>query len=465
MFNTRKDIINTLRQLQDDIYSKLKKCWGFIPYPIIQAQTGYFLSMVSNGKFNLKDFVDEKKYNYDEKIKIAEIKHLIKLYLKCFSLKQKWKNKLQSQTLYISYEIHINNDGINIYIHPAKNYFEKAGNSGLILTIYNEYDSIDTCFQTILSYHTLLFKLKTFLSKREINKAFLNAKLVGDYFEKREPVIANRIFIRVYFYQINNQIIYQTMLSFLSCLSPQTIFLYNYENNTNLATIRAANKIGIETIEYQHSTISNDHYAYTKWQNMDDYFYFFPAKFWLWNEFSKNVIINNFYCKNYKPEIICGGNFYLNEQKEELKHLSIEKNNIKERNKNILVCLQGFWIPDFMEKFIIKNRDYVWYFRLHPRYPEDKERLMQLKNKIPDKIEIELANSLSLYELFYKVGFILTSFSGTAIEASYFDVKIIIFGDDGFSNYEEQIKKGIFKFVSSEIELQNIFLDENKILS
>ena len=457
MFITKKEHIDILRQLHEVIFPKLKNCWGFNPWPIIQIQVAYFSHLISFGKHKEEDFVNYQRNKNNNKIKIAEIKSLIKIYLKCFLLKRKWKNKLLKQILYISYKNHTDNFGENIYIHPAKRYFEKEGYLGTILNIDNKNykcNSIEEYFQTLLIYNTLLFKLKAFLSKKEINKASFNANLVCNYFEKREIRIANKIADIVFFSQIQNQLFYKAMLSFLKTLSPQTIFHYNYDNNTNLAIIRAANYIGIKTTEYQHSTISNYHFAYTKWEDIDNYFYFFPAKFRVWNEFSKVVIFNNFCSNNYKPEIICSGNFHLNEQKEKLKHLSI---NQEVKKNNILVCLQGFWIPDFIENFIIENIDHFWYFRLHPRYPEDKEKLIELKNKIPNKIDMELANLLPLYELFFKVGFILTSFSGTALEASYFDVKTIIFGKDGFSTYEEQIKAGIFNFVSSEIELQNIF--------
>ncbi len=112
-----------------------------------------------------------------------------------------------------------------------------------------------------------------------------------------------------------------------------------------------------------------------------------------------------------------------------------------------------------MEEFIEKDMEHIWYFRLHPRYPEDKQKLISLKTKFPDKVEIDEANNLSLYELFYKVKINITDFSGTALEAAEFGIKNIIIGEKGAKIYSEKIMNGDYTFADSSIKLMNTIND------
>jgi len=211
--------------------------------------------------------------------------------------------------------------------------------------------------------------------------------------------------------------------------------------------MRAANSLNITSCEYQHSTISDDHFAYTQWNEVDKYSESFPVCFYVWNKKDKDLICRNFTGYIYHPQVIVSGNYYLSQQKEKFQNQSTKN------KESILICLQGTWIPQFIEEAIAESASIKWYIRLHPRYSHDKPHLLSLYKKHPDRIEIERSNQLPLYELFKEVGTLLVSFSGTAIEAAEFGLKVIIFGKDGYNTYKDFIEKGEFSYVDDKNEL------------
>ena len=454
MFTTRKDYIYILNKLQKDIFSKLKKCWGFHPWPIIQIQVGYFLHLIFSEKHKEKDFVSHKRTYYCYKIKILDIYRITKKWISIQLFKKNWISFLKNKVLIVTWKTHGIVNGENIYSAPFQRLLNVVGREYEIL--FSDNCTVAECklkilYEKLFAYNTLLFNIKNTFFKQNINQVQRISYLVEKYFEKNDMVFSKKVADIVYWNIIDNQIKYNTFLSFLKITDPQLIWLYVYYNNDSLSWIRASKAKKIKVLEYQHSSFNNDHFAYTKWDNIDEYSEYFPTTFWVWNTNSEEIIRNNFQGKKYTPQCLIGGNLYVKEQKEKLKPQIVKRDENK-----ILVCLQGRWIPKFIEDFIIDNRDYFWYFRLHPRYPEDKNKLEILKKKIPEQIEIDIANSMPLYDLFLMVKYNLTSFSGTAFEAFEFGVINIIFGEDGYAMYDQQIADGSYKYVSTAKELKAI---------
>lgn len=247
-----------------------------------------------------------------------------------------------------------------------------------------------------------------------------------------------------------NQATYYLYSLFLKETSYRKILTYCYYDNRVMALNRAARDLNIETVEYQHSQQSDDHFAYSAWQhNVTGAAHHFPATFWGWRQSDKLRVTQNFQSVVPKSKAILGGNVFLG--------ILAKRFVVEERkDKGILIALQGMWIPDYIEKAIADNPSYTWYFRLHPRYPADKEKLERLKQQFPDRIETDLANRLSLYELFNKVSFSITAFSGTALEAQAFGVQNIIFSEDGYKAYQSYIEEEAFLYVQNTNELNEI---------
>ena len=54
MFETRKDYIDILCQLQETIFPKLKKCWGNNVWFIMQIHIGFYFHYIFGGKIKLE---------------------------------------------------------------------------------------------------------------------------------------------------------------------------------------------------------------------------------------------------------------------------------------------------------------------------------------------------------------------------------------------------------------------------
>lgn len=450
MFITRKDYIDLLRQLQEAVFPKLKKCWKSNIWPIVQIQVGYYLHLIYIGKINDTETLPNYKPILDEKITFRDFLLFCRSACCLLILYPKWKDKMKNKTLLSGFKAH-NTGAYNQYIDPYKEILDKENEEND--TIY--LDDIFSNYQNklyLLSRHLhivilFLLKVKNKIFVQQVNNTKYNTELIKSFFTKRTTLDANHIASLVYNRVIENHFYYLFFKYLLRIVSPQKIWCYNYYNNQHNSLIRAANYLKIVSCEYQHSAISDDHFAYTQWNDIDEYSDFFPHHFYVWDEESKGLILRNFAGNIYWPQIVISGNYYLNRQKE------IIQNGSKKYNDHILICLQGVWIPQFIEKAIIESDSKKWYIRLHPRYPQDKLNLLSLYKKYPDKIEIEHSNQLPLYELFKEVSILLVSFSGTAIEAKEFGLKVIIFGEDGYNSYKSFIDKGDFSYANNKDQL------------
>ena len=78
---------------------------------------------------------------------------------------------------------------------------------------------------------------------------------------------------------------------------------------------------------------------------------------------------------------------------------------------------------------------------------------------------MEKANSLNLHELFNRVDYHLTCFSGSAIEATHFNLTNIIYGDKGYLTFKNEITNGEFLFIKNLKEFEYILCNRIKAKS
>jgi len=453
MFKTRKEYIDLIKKLQDESFPKLKKCWGHNVWFIIQIQIGFYFHFVFNKKINLNDKQHCNKSIFEGRLTFSDFRRFLKsiYYLLCNY--KKWQKKWNNTTMLFGYKSHnIEKDGhsYNIYLEPYQAVLKEQGIKSEILYV----DDLGKVYELYIRLYYIQFffhKLKSKFLVKQFNNIKYNSDLVGEFFKNMNldseyitSNIANAIILNELYYKI-----YRCMLKLLS---PQKIWTYCYYTRMGgNSFIRAANSLNIESAEYQHSAISDGHFAYSKWNFIDAYLEFFPKSFFVWNEYDKELIYRNFSGKFYVPKVIVSGNFYAEQE------LQQNTNRLEiNQNKDILICLQGLWLPKFVEEAIIKSSHVKWYFRLHPRYPEDKEKLISFASSYPDRVEIEKANNLTLYELFENVGIVLTMFSGTAREAKEFGLRVIIVGREGYNSYKNYIDDGVFDYAENEDRLLNL---------
>jgi len=428
-------------------------------WPVARIQSCYFLFLYSDNKIDVT--VLKNKLKFDKlRIKISDLLNLFKTAIKFLISRQKCINALKGKVLLVGFAEHYynqNNEKVNLYLSPIK-YELKNKNILFEELLLNNDPSLpkepllNGLHKLTYNYANLTFKFKNIFNKFN-KKAYTNALCLKEFLSDNDVLYSNHISNIVYKTQIENEIYFKAFIHLLKITKPKAIWTYCYYDNTVMALIRAANKLGIKNIEYQHSVQSDEHFAYAKWPNIDYNKMHFPNIFWVWSKSDADRIVKNFSGITYKPTVVVGGNLAVIQEKN--KGLKSELG----AETGILVSLQGLWIPDFVEKIIEKDILHKWHFRLHPRYPQDKQRLIDFKNKFPDKVEIDLANNLSLFSLFTKVKANIADFSGVALEAEQFGIKNIIVNDKGASVFQEKIKSGDYLYVNSEVGLEKVLQD------
>lgn len=454
MKKTKDDIIQFLHDLEE--YLVKQKDFDFKYFPVVRIQIGYYLHLLKYDKLQLEKLNHTVSFKI-EKFKIKNFFTLLCLWFIILTLKIYNRNLLKGKVLLVGYAKHYytnNNKPYNLYISPIKQELSKTKIK------YEEFQlnhiqkqilhtRLRVFYDVLIKYNQLLFRLKN----NTQTTLQTNVEIVQYYLQNNHVLPQIGHFINsLYRTSIEQEVQYKVFITMLQIAKPKLVWDYCYYDNAIMALNRAANTLKIRNIEYQHSIQGNEHFAYAKWYYIDKYSDFFPETFAVWSESHELDIRNNFTGRIYKPNTIVTGNLAVASQK---KWYNYKTNESK---KGILISLQGMWIPDFVQQVIEQDDCYKWYFRLHPRYPEDKMKLINFNNQFPNKIEIDEANNLSLYELFTKVNTHITHFSGVALEAEEFGIKNIIIGEKGKNVYKEQIQNNKFLYADSAADLKQCFL-------
>lgn len=238
---------------------------------------------------------------------------------------------------------------------------------------------------------------------------------------------------------VNNQARYLYFVRLFKSCSYQKVLLYCYYNNFMMAATRAAHHCDIEVIEYQHSQITSGHFAYSAWSNrIVDSAHFFANVFWAWRSSDVDYIQKSYqYIPGFRA--VTGGHVFL----------SRISSDAEKKEQAVLFTLQGQGIPDFLRQRILNENKWKWYLRVHPRYPQDQSLIEELKKHNPDFVEIDQANQDSIYTLMPRMNFHVTAYSGSALEASYFEVQNLIFGAKGAQTYHAEIESGAYLWIDS----------------
>jgi len=409
-------------------------------WPLIKVQVAYQLHLKNAHVFKLKE---SGKYYNEIEVKVT-LKDRLQFYHNYFKTSKSVKNIIVTDSFNKDSSKRVNNV-INPFTDPFIHYFEK---------LKIDYALFDYQKDTFLLGYDLKILKKIYLKqvKNTFNRdkefqlqltQFCNflSQNYGQDFNLYQHLVHNII---------TNQVEYLMFLFVLQKGKVKNILLYCYYNNTMMSIIRAANKLNITTIEYQHSQVTSNHFAYSRWAtNQKNNHNFFPSKMWVWRQ-TDAVYLKQQFEAIKKLDFIVGGNLSLNLSK-------VIRDKKEDAHIRVLVTLQGIGLPDYVISCIKKHPNLIMYLRLHPRYPQDKELCEMLKSKYKEQIEMEKANTLSLSEIFTSMDYHLTNFSGSAIEAEYFGLTNIIFGEKGYMTYKTEIESQKYLFVQSQEDLDIIF--------
>jgi hypothetical protein len=221
-------------------------------------------------------------------------------------------------------------------------------------------------------------------------------------------------------------------------VKPKRVLILCYYIDDVFALTSAANRLNIKTIEMQHGPQTEIHLSYANWSVLPkEGYHMIPRAFWCWDESSHNVIKD--WSKNnpaYSVKVI--GNPWID-------YWKTKKNNFPEKDF-ILYSLQPSPLtleqlfPESIINFI-KTNSQKWFIRLHPRQLNEKEKIKSyLENSgVLALVNLEEATQEPLPLLLSNALIHLTHFSGTAIEASLFNLKTVLLNEIGLFSFPDLI--------------------------
>lgn len=441
--DTREDLA-LIDRMQRELFPDLENNFGFHPGFIYRIQAFYLLHLIKIKSFKLPPLSGSPK---------SDVMKVARSFLRSLKLRRNLVNE-KTDVLLVGYKAHeypVNGLKTNIYIEPVKKKLESLGYS--VRIFYFDAPSPNKHGDEFYQYYKAQRTIFRFFLKRKSSQLNKNRNRLNDWLASQKISESNDISEAISQTVVQNAVAYEVWNKLCDVIRPRLIWSYCFYDNETSALTRVANERKIYTIDYQHSQQSTQHFAYVQWVGIDRFREFFPSAFWAWRLSDKKRIEQDLQGAHYVPNVISGGNIWLSEQITQLAEHS--------PGRSVLVTLQGIWIPDYLEDFIKNDREYKWYFRLHPRYPQDQPKLMELHGKFPDRIDYLEANSLSLYSIFSKVSLHITQYSGTALEADAFGIKNIILGEDGYRTYNSYIDEGSFSYANSKESLLEAIAQKN----
>lgn len=454
MFKNRSEYLTVIDRISNKMVGELKPIFKINTLFIVNIQLSYQLHM-AYAKGTIPDLSSYKqRFTHQLKGKAQIVKSLKKLIIQLpklffFIFYSKFS---KIDVLYVGYKTNnltVNGVSQNQYLQPiAKENLTKK-NMFYYFDGNIDKDWSKKSIEFLFDWYTEFYKIRLFLSKGK-KLALLNlGNIINKYLfnELGKPIkgFDNFIADKIIEYKVHT-VVYKKILK---KIKPQSVLGYCYYDNRTNAMFSAAKKLKINTIEYQHSSISNNHFAYSNWDNIDEISIHFPSEFYVWNENDKLLIENNFKGIEYKPKIKVKG----------IKHLNQVVKKAHIADDKLLICLQGLWMPNWLENFIINDDNHKWFIRLHPRYPNDKIQLSKIQELRKTNIYIEEANNSSLDYLLGHSKALITCFSGTAIEAHELGLKVFIYGKEGKATYYEYIEKGLFTYLKNSRVLEMMLSD------
>lgn len=342
--------------------------------------------------------------------------------------------------------------------------------------------------KAVIKLSKRLHDYKLLLKIKPKNRSFKDSIQLKDYNDFYEEISGLKLDIQTLKVSKNDLINWSVKMNslkgFYSKVYKKTnpskvVFLGYYGYDDLYAALIVANKMKINTIDFQHGPQTNIHMAYSSWSKLPHQgFNTMPREFWTWDKNSKENI-ESWASKTQSSRVKVVGQPYIS--------FSIANKKLKNQESEILYSLQVEPLDQLGTKIInlIQNSEYKWNLRLHPRSISNEEELTLFLNKkglfknfkIQDPVTNPLPESL-VHTILH-----VTNFSGCLIEAhlmgvpsliinnvgkemfaDYIDNKLVYYIDENKKDFDLEFKKLIknIKTISSKLsysEIQNPFAD------
>jgi len=228
----------------------------------------------------------------------------------------------------------------------------------------------------------------------------------------------------------------------------KVVFLGYYGYDDLYAALIVANRMNINTIDFQHGPQTNIHMAYSSWSKLPHRgFNTMPREFWTWDQNSKENI-ESWASKTNNSKVILVGQPYIS--------FSLASKKLNNQESEILYSLQVEPLDQLGTKIInlIRNSAYVWNLRLHPRSTSNEKdlRLFLNKNGLIGNFKIQNPISNSLPESLANTILHITNFSGCLIEAHLMGVPSLIINNVGKEMFAEYIDNKLVYYIDENEE-------------
>lgn len=269
-------------------------------------------------------------------------------------------------------------------------------------------------------------------------------------------------FLARYFHQLF--ILKNYCIHMLEKLQPKLVVVQYYCLLFESAMILAAKERNIPCADLQHGALGENDTVYFNWRNLAKNSYeLFPNYILVWDEVTLNRIKQ--WASDTPLMALKFGNPLATFLKMHSAFLSRPPFIDTNKTFRILITLQPLTelLPLWLQKYMILKRDVQWIVRLHPSHPametyrNQANQILVYLEQNGVNVHAHEATQCNLYDLLDCVDFHITSHSTVAFEAMEFSVPTALFGTSGLGYMGEEVKKGIFKNIYNQEDL-NTFL-------
>lgn len=259
----------------------------------------------------------------------------------------------------------------------------------------------------------------------------------------------------------------------LSTLHPKVCMFVCYYQDTTMALAHACRKLGIRTVEIQHSVINKYDWNWCNWNAISNKGYStMPDIFWSWGATYSAMLDcwQRHPGTNLTPHV--GGNLWIGKwRKSAAMAIPETTSQLRATGRTILytipfgdVKLLSEWFPPEFEEAIRRSpADWKWHVRLH--YKSDDALLQDVKRhveKLGRNVYVHHADEHHLYHLFSLVDVHISQTCSTVVEAEAFGLPNLILGEVGRDWFHEEIESGSYGYARTADELLAFVCDAKK---
>ena len=235
---------------------------------------------------------------------------------------------------------------------------------------------------------------------------------------------------------------------------PRAVFIVSYYGNEAMALIRACRRRSIVTVDLQHGTINDAHWAYAHWSRVPARgFDLLPRWFWVWSESEAEAIRSWSARTNGSHAPIVGGNLFLRAWSDGTLTVAAAIDaridtimaDVPSGLSHVLYTLNGFEteveLGTIREAISRSKGRLFWWVRLHPVAPHAKDLVERALRAAQVGYRVE-SGELPLYALLRRMHVHVTEASSTVVEAAQLGVPTILLARKESVMYQNLIDQG-----------------------